>query len=358
MQTFSFKPYFYYTYRITNIKDNKHYYGSKYSQQTATKLPKSQLGIKYFSSSSDKDFIRDQKENPHLYKYKVIKIFNTPKDAIAHEIKLHAKFDVRNNPSFYNKTNQTSTGYMLSKESLVKGIQTKNNNIDENGLNSHQRIGKKSSKTKNTYLWQTTTKLEMIKNLRDSSLNNIDENGLNSHQRSGANSVKTKNRDIDENGLNGHQRAGLVARDTKNKINESTGKTIYQTSTEKMLKTMSTDEWKNTTGKSLCEFRKNYMNSKETNCRFDSKWINNGVSEKFIPREELVPDGFVDGRLLQGHKYNNGLNEISIKDGEKIPDGFVKGGLPQKVVKCPYCEKVGGISSMKKWHFERCKFKI
>lgn len=28
---------------------------------------------------------------------------------------------------------------------------------------------------------------------------------------------------------------------------------------------------------------------------------------------------------------------------------------PQKYVKCSYCKKVGGVSNMKRWHFENCK---
>jgi hypothetical protein len=31
-------------------------------------------------------------------------------------------------------------------------------------------------------------------------------------------------------------------------------------------------------------------------------------------------------------------------------------GDKQKVIICPYCEKSGGISNMKRWHFENCKY--
>ena len=95
-----------YTYRITNIVDNKHYYGVRSSID-----PSKDLGIKYFSSSKDKNFIKDQKENPHKYKYKIIRIYNTRKEAIELEIKLHTKFDVGVNESFYNRSKQTSVGW-------------------------------------------------------------------------------------------------------------------------------------------------------------------------------------------------------------------------------------------------------
>lgn len=98
---------YHYVYRITNIIKNKHYYGTRSSKCK----PIEDLGIKYFSSSSDKDFIRDQHENPHNYKYKVIKILSTRKDAISLEVKLHEKFNVGVNESFYNKSKQTTTKF-------------------------------------------------------------------------------------------------------------------------------------------------------------------------------------------------------------------------------------------------------
>jgi len=99
---------YYYTYRITNTKINKHYYGTRTSKN---KTPEEDIGIYYFSSSKDKDFIADQKENPQDYKYKIIKKFNTRKEALELEIKLHNKFNVGINESFYNKSKQTSVSF-------------------------------------------------------------------------------------------------------------------------------------------------------------------------------------------------------------------------------------------------------
>lgn len=94
---------YHYVYRITNMIENKHYYGVRTS-----KNPNLDLGIKYFSSSKDKDFIQDQKENTQNYKYKIIKIFDNRNEALNLEIKLHNKFDVGVNESFYNRAKQTS----------------------------------------------------------------------------------------------------------------------------------------------------------------------------------------------------------------------------------------------------------
>ena len=112
---------YHYVYRITNKILNKHYYGIR----TSNILPIDDLGIKYFSSSKDKDFIKDQKENSQNFKYKIIKVCKTRLQALELEILLHAKFDVGVNESFYNKAKQTSTGYdtfgiKLTEEQLLK----------------------------------------------------------------------------------------------------------------------------------------------------------------------------------------------------------------------------------------------
>ena len=60
---------YHYLYRITNLVENKHYYGIRTSKDT---LPHQDLGVKYFSSSTDKDFIQDQKDHPENYRYTVV----------------------------------------------------------------------------------------------------------------------------------------------------------------------------------------------------------------------------------------------------------------------------------------------
>lgn len=98
---------YHYVYRITNIVERKHYYGSRKS----ILHPKEDLGKKYFSSSVDTKFIADQKINPQNYKYKVVSLHSTHKEALIKEIKLHSVFNVGSNPSFYNRCKATSTGF-------------------------------------------------------------------------------------------------------------------------------------------------------------------------------------------------------------------------------------------------------
>ncbi len=99
---------YHYLYRITNLVEQKHYYGIRTSKNV---LPKQDLGISYFSSSHDKEFIKDQLIHPENYRYKVIVVCNSIQKAINLEIKLHNKFSVSSNPKFYNKSIQTSSSF-------------------------------------------------------------------------------------------------------------------------------------------------------------------------------------------------------------------------------------------------------
>ncbi len=122
---------YHYTYRITNILINKYYYGSRSSILT----PERDIGIIYFSSSTDEEFMKDQKDNSQNYKYKVIKTFDSREAADNYEELLHSKFDVANHASFYNLANmngkfrQDQTG-MISVFDLEEQI-TRMITVDE-----------------------------------------------------------------------------------------------------------------------------------------------------------------------------------------------------------------------------------
>ena len=112
----SSKSIYHYVYRITNKITRTHYYGKRSSKIE----PKYDLGIKYFSSSRNKEFISDQKSNPQNYKYKIVAIFSTSEMASHREITLHEMFDVANNSSFYNQSKQTSIGFDTTGISFPK----------------------------------------------------------------------------------------------------------------------------------------------------------------------------------------------------------------------------------------------
>jgi hypothetical protein len=154
---------YHYVYRITNTKLNKHYYGSRTSSIEPTK----DLGHKYLSSSHDKEFIKDQKINPQDYKYKIVSIFNSRKEALELEVKLHAKFNVGVNNNFYNKARATSSkftmeGTKVSEETRLKHL-GENNGMYGKNHTIESRI-KMSQSSKNP---SEVTRKKMSKNHTD-----------------------------------------------------------------------------------------------------------------------------------------------------------------------------------------------
>lgn len=53
----------------------------------------------------------------------------------------------------------------------------------------------------------------------------------------------------------------------------------------------------------------------------------------------------------ENHHYYNKVRDEETK--KKISDTLKN----KPKVKCPYCPKEGNISNMKRWHFDKCRFK-
>ena len=82
---------YHYTYRIENILTNNYYIG----RRSCNRLPSDDIGVVYYSSSYNKPFMIDQRENPQNYKYDILKIFDNIEDMINHEIYLHESLNVK-----------------------------------------------------------------------------------------------------------------------------------------------------------------------------------------------------------------------------------------------------------------------
>jgi len=73
-----------------------------------------------------------------------------------------------------------------------------------------------------------------------------------------------------------------------------------------------------------------------------------------------------NGFPMEGKKISEETkNKISLsKKGKKLQEetkrkmSEVKKGKRKKIIKCPFCDKVGGEPQMKQWHFEKCKKKL
>lgn len=112
----------YYVYKITNLTNNMYYIGSRQSNCD----PKDDLGIKYFSSSSNKNFITEQKKNPEGFKYEILSVHNSRMEAFEEEARIQTELGCLEDDLCYNKsinhvsfTNYNKT-YKCTKETKEK----------------------------------------------------------------------------------------------------------------------------------------------------------------------------------------------------------------------------------------------
>jgi|APSaa5957512576_1039674.scaffolds.fasta_scaffold02734_5 hypothetical protein len=258
----------FYVYLITDLNPigtEKYYIGSSTRKELIEKNINPEEDT-YFGSSTVEHFkILQKNQSPQLERI-IVKTFSFKKDCLDYEEKLQREYEAASNPLFYNLSYANS--FMNSVESINKGLETKRNNIDDNGLNEFNRtslkiskhhedvnwvndvwkpaciqIGKSNSKYHNNPDWKSTVwvaavdkikshyndpdwidnvKIPSTKRMIESKLNNIDEDGLNTFQRVGIKASNTKLNDIDENGLNTFQRVGVKMLNTKlNDIDEN-----------------------------------------------------------------------------------------------------------------------------------------
>ncbi len=90
--------FYHYTYEILDIQTNLRYIGVR----TSKIEPHLDLGIIYFSSSSNKRFLKHQKQNPDRYIYSVLTIFDDRKSAVLAETLLLKSIDARESLDYYN----------------------------------------------------------------------------------------------------------------------------------------------------------------------------------------------------------------------------------------------------------------
>jgi hypothetical protein len=103
-----------YVYRLVDkypIDNRKYYIGCR----TCEYLPSED---NYYSSSND---IKELIKSGHEFDKEILEVFENRIDAINYEIKLHQKYDVSNNPEFYNKVKQTSTKFDTSGYIFIDG---------------------------------------------------------------------------------------------------------------------------------------------------------------------------------------------------------------------------------------------
>jgi len=89
---------YYYVYKITDTDSEKYYIGSRSSRLTPVK----DLGIQYFSSSSNKHFLYKQEHYPEHFTYEVLEEYPSKEEALAAEMLMLKVTNARNDHSYYN----------------------------------------------------------------------------------------------------------------------------------------------------------------------------------------------------------------------------------------------------------------
>lgn len=105
-----------YVYCITEHSTARKYIGVRSSD----KKPDQDIGYTYFSSSSDKAFMRNQKSNRINYSYEVISQYDNRLNASLEEIRLHHLYQVSTNDMFINRYMSTSIGFNPGEYRVMK----------------------------------------------------------------------------------------------------------------------------------------------------------------------------------------------------------------------------------------------
>ena len=105
-----------YVYQITEISTGMKYIGSRGTKQSN---PLKDLK-KYKSSTFNSYFELNQKLNPLNYHYEILSYHSTRNEATLEESRLHFLYDVKSNPKYYNRSNQTANGFSTAGKAVVK----------------------------------------------------------------------------------------------------------------------------------------------------------------------------------------------------------------------------------------------
>jgi len=94
---------------------------------------------------------------------------------------------------------------------------------------------------------------------------------------------------------------------------------------------------------------------------------NGGLDVRIIKHFETEEEAFDFEKALIKELRQQGHNLINASAGGRGPNGYkqtaevrqrkslLMRGYKYKTIQCPHCEQSGGETSMKRWHFEKCR---
>lgn len=283
---FIYKPYF---YVIQNTITGLYYAGSKYSKNAN---PSDFMTYGGYTTSSKiiKSII--EKSGLESFVIRKIKVFALAKEAYEYETRFLRKVNAKQNPKFYNgHNNDFSRTYDPNWRKIP----------DINGVTSYKKGSKKSTETmmstiidgKNIYQisYEKATKknpnLNKIRSekSRQSKLLVDEETGLNVYQKIGQKISGEKNPSKKP------ENASKISEGKKKAISNNKEKWLEQQ--RKLNHNLSFQKDEN----GLTARNRHSLWMKENNPTKGSMWINNGMTNLRIKRDENIPEGYIPGRV-------------------------------------------------------------
>jgi len=155
-----------------------------------------------------------------------------------------------------------------------------------------------------------------------------------------------------------HMIGRIVTQKTRDKISKSsTG--VKETYDVKKRRSESGRKNSEVTRKKISEGNKGKVRSEET--RRNISIAKTGIKRGPMCNETKLKIGKAQqGKVLTAeHKKNISIGGTGryigpMSDEHKKKLGDSQRGISQTKIKCPHCSKTGGISAMKRWHFDNC----
>ena len=322
-----------YVYCITELDTNMQYIG-KHSSHI------NDIGINYFSSSSNKSFIQNQKKNPDNYEYKILSVYDTAKIALIEESRLHYLYNVGTNVSFYNRCKSNLIGYDVTGRVVAKDM-----------FNNIYHINCDDVRLKNGELFGITKGYFFASDKLGNKVKcctgdiRLKTGELTFHTKytitvknSKGQCFRVQNTDIRylNNELIPITKGMVSARDIDGKNHYVTvdqyykNKDILYTSLYNKVVVKDIDGNIKVLNKDLFKY------SDMKGVTAGMIWINNGEINKLIDNNDIIPDGWFKVQLRQNNIAHNNC-KIAITNGKRnkyidandiIPDGWYKGVKP------------------------------
>lgn len=284
----------------------KWYIGSSYEEKILKGYNGTVCSLEYKST-----YINEQKNNKHLFKTRILSYHNDSTSAREEELRLQKMHSVVKNKNYINKALAQPNGCHGMEKSVADRLAT-----SERSLNKVSCIDKISS----TNLCVTKDEFDNNDNLvgvRYGIKFNFDNAGfvsakdLTTHKN-----IKVSKEEFYSNdnligsttGSGGEHLKGTIS--VRNKENETIriNKSDFDTTIHR-------------------HFRSNTIAVRDVN-------------------NNIILVSLDDERYLSGEL-------VHINKGKSF--GSTKKHMPQPIITCPHCGKFGGISNMKRWHFNNCK---